>query len=167
MWRKRRWLIIAQTLLSEGRKVFNRRRLERLHWAVAFDMGTVKYSQRSLLTSLKRDCVSRPCAASMSVIVATFVTRLFGLPAELLCACKTAGNIDSRVDSPSMSHVYMSTTYAFDWCDNVLFDWTKMCFMFAYFILPNVLGWTGMTEMSFYPKCCDIWAFAGIQWFAT
>ena len=38
-------------------------------------------------------------------------------------------------------------------------------FMYAYFILSN--EWTGMLKMSFYRKCCNIRAFAGIQWLAT
>ncbi|KAF3859140.1 hypothetical protein F7725_021539 [Dissostichus mawsoni] len=85
--------------IVERRNVFNRRRLEKLRSAVAFDIGTVKYSRRSLSTSLKRDCVPRPCAASMSVIVDTFVTCMMGLSAAelLLCACKTAGNSDNWI----------------------------------------------------------------------
>lgn len=42
-------------------------------------------------------------------------------------------------------------------------DWIQCkyssCFMFACFILPNVLKWVEMIETTFYCKCCKIEAF--------
>ncbi|MEQ2185782.1 hypothetical protein GOODEAATRI_021745 [Goodea atripinnis] len=95
--------------IVDRREVFSRQRLEKLCSAVAFDMGTVKYSRRSMSTSLKRELVPCPCAASMSTIVSIFVTRLMSLSAELLCACSTAGNIDKL--GGELFHVNIATVH--------------------------------------------------------